>query len=74
MSPQKEAQLLAFARCIRAHGVPSFPDPTSQGIALPTGFDLKSPQFHAATQACRRLAPALGQGGGQTAAGSGGGL
>lgn len=75
LSPHKQAQLLRFARCMRAHGVPSFPDPTSQGIALSAGVDPKSPQFQAATQACRQLAPALGQGGGQTvAAGSGGGL
>ena len=26
------AQLLRYAECIRAHGVPNFPDPTSQGL------------------------------------------
>jgi hypothetical protein len=75
ISPEKQAQLLRFARCMRAHGVPNFPDPTSQGIALSPSVDPKSPQFQAATQACRELAPALGQGGAHTsAAGSGGGL
>ena len=74
ISPEKQAQLLRFARCMRAHGVPNFPDPTSQGIALSPSVDPKSPQFQAATQACRQLFPALGQGGTQTvAAGSGGG-
>lgn len=74
ISPEKQAQLLRFARCMRAHGVPTFPDPTSQGIALSASVDPKSPQFQAATQACRQLAPALGQGGAQTtAAGTGGG-
>jgi hypothetical protein len=75
ISPEKQRQLLQFARCMRSHGVPSFPDPTSQGIALSSSVDPKSPQFQAATQACRQLAPALGQGGAQTSvAGSGGGL
>jgi hypothetical protein len=74
ISPEKQAQLLRFARCMRSHGVPSFPDPTSQGIALSSSVDPKSPQFQVATQACRQLLPALGQGGAQTtAAGSGGG-
>jgi hypothetical protein len=75
ISPEKQRQLLQFARCMRAHGVPNFPDPTSQGIALSPSVDPKSPQFQAATQACRQLFPALGQGGTQTtAASSGGGL
>ena len=74
VSPQTQRQLLRFARCMRAHGVPNFPDPTSQGIALSPAIDPKSSQFAAATQACRKLAPALGQNGAQTtAAGSGGG-
>jgi hypothetical protein len=73
ISPQKQAQLLRFARCMRAHGVPNYPDPTSHGIALSQSVDPKSPQFQAATQACSKLAPALGQGGAQTT-GSGGGL
>ena len=29
------AALLAFARCLRSHGFPSFPDPTSSG-QIPT--------------------------------------
>ncbi|MGO9976700.1 MAG: hypothetical protein ACLP01_28620 [Solirubrobacteraceae bacterium] len=49
--------LVAYARCMRAHGVPNFPDPTSsQGIPkneLPTG----SPQFGVASNACQHLAP-----------------
>jgi hypothetical protein len=72
ISPDKQAQLLRFARCMRGHGVPNYPDPTSQGIALSQSVDPKSPQFQTATQACGKLAPALGQGGAQTT-GSGGG-
>ena len=72
ISPDKQAQLLRFARCMRGHGVPNYPDPTSQGIALSQSVDPKSPQFQAATQACSKLAPALGHGGAQTT-GAGGG-
>jgi hypothetical protein len=46
---------LAFARCMRAHGVPSFPDPTSSGAAPagpPAGIDLQSPAFQSAARAC----------------------
>src|SRR5262249_12090794 len=32
IGPEKQAQLLRFARCMRGHGVPNYPDPTSQGI------------------------------------------
>jgi hypothetical protein len=66
LTPQKQRQLLAFARCMRTHGEPNFPDPTSQGIALSGGIDPKSAQFRAATQACSKLARSLRQGGAQT--------
>ena len=72
ISPEKQAQLLRFARCMRGHGVPNYPDPTSQGIALSQSVDPRSPRFQAAAQACRKLAPALGHGGAQTT-GAGGG-
>jgi len=60
-------QLVKYSRCMRAHGVPGFPDPTtiSGGIGEPGGFtfdtaglnlDQRSPQYHAAQQACQRLA------------------
>jgi hypothetical protein len=53
------AQALAFARCIRAHGFPSFPDPNTNGAtyagALPPGFTKPnlSPQALAVINACR---------------------
>jgi len=57
-----KASLLAFAQCMRAHGVASFPDPDSSGrIAVQagqgTGIDPRSPQFQAAQQACKAYAP-----------------
>jgi hypothetical protein len=54
--------LVAYAHCMRSHGVPHFPDPTSgQGIAkgkIPVG----TPQFRVASSACSHLMPANGLG------------
>jgi hypothetical protein len=48
-----------FASCMRKHGVPSFPDPNSQGlIQLGSGLDPHSPGFRVAFSACRKLLPA----------------
>lgn len=49
--------LLAFARCLRSHGVQDFPDPTSQGQLTLTmvhaaGVDLQAPSFLTAARAC----------------------
>jgi hypothetical protein len=57
---QVRAQSLRFAQCVRAHGVPSFPDPDSTGrIPDPAsvGIDQGSPKFEAANQACRTYRP-----------------
>jgi hypothetical protein len=54
------AQSLAFSRCVRAHGVPGFPDPGSDGrIPDPAtvGIDQGSPKFEAANRACGRYRP-----------------
>jgi len=51
---------LAFAKCMRAHGVPSFPDPDGQGGQLgpSSGIDPSSPQFQSALNGpCASLAP-----------------
>lgn len=48
-------QELALARCMRAHGVPSFPDPTSAGesqTGLTAGIDPQSPAFQSAARVC----------------------
>jgi hypothetical protein len=49
--------LLAFARCLRSHGVQGFPDPNAQGqLTLTTihaaGVDLQAPSFLTAAKAC----------------------
>ena len=51
------ADALAFARCVRARGFPSFPDPTTQGQLTPqmvtaAGIDLHQPELLRAALAC----------------------
>ncbi len=51
------AAILAFARCLRGHGVSSFPDPTSDGSITPqmlqsAGVDLRAPSFLTAARTC----------------------
>jgi hypothetical protein len=51
---------LHFAQCVRAHGLPSFPDPDSSGrIPDPStvGIDQGAPKFQAANTACARYRP-----------------
>jgi hypothetical protein len=54
------AKVLAYSKCMRAHGVPDFPDPVegANGLVSLGGLGLTSPQAAAARQACRSLAPA----------------
>jgi hypothetical protein len=66
ISPQDRAKLLGFSACMRAHGVPNFPDPQfgSGGAVRLTGQgNLKpsSPVFQAAQNACRSDLPGGGQ-------------
>jgi hypothetical protein len=58
------AAALAYSVCMRAHGVPDFPDPNSQGgisIDIRAGshsdLDPNSPQSKAAQTACQKLRP-----------------
>jgi hypothetical protein len=49
---------LRYARCMRAHGVSNFPDPTPSGeFDLPRGIK-SEPQSRSAFQACQRYSPA----------------
>jgi hypothetical protein len=61
LSPAQLAQrlgdLLAFARCMRTHGFPSFPDPTSTGqvtheMLASAGIDVHQPAVLHAADAC----------------------
>jgi hypothetical protein len=70
------AQMLAFAKCMRAHGVPGFPDPQVAGdggimqkVGKETGVNPSSPTFQAAQKACQKEQP--GGPGGATVIGGG---
>jgi hypothetical protein len=54
---QRLSDLLAFARCIRTHGVQNFPDPTSSGqltheMLASAGIDVHQPAVQQAADAC----------------------
>jgi len=51
---------LAFSRCMRANGVPSFPDPEPGGglrFTIPAGMSPSTPAYRAAQAKCRPLLP-----------------
>ena len=58
--PQQAA--LAFARCMRQHGITNMPDPQFTGNRLvqdpPPGMELGDPKFKATEQACVQFLPA----------------
>jgi hypothetical protein len=78
--------MLKYSQCMRAHGVPDFPDPVAGGglqISMSPGSDLdpQNPQNKAATAACQHLQPkppgggpgsALNKSGPSTGGGAGG--
>lgn len=81
MTPAQQAAAMAaalkFSQCMRAHGVPDFPDPQSvpgggivisvragSGAGGGSNFDPGSPQFQAAQNTCRHLLPGGGPKGG----------
>jgi hypothetical protein len=55
-------QALAYAKCMRSHGIPNFPDPTvhdnaqSQSVAfgMPSGVEAHSPQYLSAAKLCQK--------------------
>jgi hypothetical protein len=56
-SQAQTVALLAFARCLRGHGFPSFPDPTASGqltheMLAHAGIDLHDPAVVHAADAC----------------------
>jgi hypothetical protein len=58
-------QALKFSDCMRANGVPNFPDPGAGGgiqISPGSGLNPQSPAFQAAQKACRKLLPGGGPG------------
>jgi hypothetical protein len=61
-SPAQLRQIVAFARCMRAHGLTGLqdPNPANGEISLPPGVAKTSPVVLRATQACRSLLPGNG--------------
>jgi hypothetical protein len=71
--PQKapsQAELVKYAACMRANGVPDFPDPGAQGLVLPQngtpGSDLNpdNPVFQNASKVCEKKTGVYPAGGG----------
>jgi hypothetical protein len=61
-----QQKLVAYAQCMRTHGVPDFPDPTSgegntKQAAIRAFKQVSGSQVDAAQTACRHLAPNGGQ-------------
>ncbi|MEU6036865.1 hypothetical protein ABZ801_15795 [Actinomadura sp. NPDC047616] len=58
---------VAYAKCMRSHGLPNFPDPDANGAIRITGgpgneLSPDSAQFKAAQQACKAYQPTAGAG------------
>jgi hypothetical protein len=60
--PEAQKKMVAFAQCMRGHGVPDFPEPSEGHLLIKgnskNGLNPGSPQFQSAMKACRSLAPA----------------
>jgi hypothetical protein len=70
-SSSPESQAVAFSACVRAHGVPNFPDPkiSTHGNAVRVAIGVTpaitdNPHFKSAQQACGKLLPGGGPGAG----------
>jgi hypothetical protein len=62
----KYGAALAYSRCMRSHGVDSYPDPTRRGGGIQIsgsvpGVNRQSPAYTSAQQACRHLLPGGGE-------------
>jgi hypothetical protein len=55
-SRQQQQEMLAFARCMRQHGI-NFPDPKPDGGVDMRGIDIDDPKFKAAERACPQFRP-----------------
>lgn len=68
-SASPESQAVAYSACVRAHGVPNFPDPKisahGNGVSVAIGVTpaiTDNPNFKSAQQACSKLLPGGGPG------------
>jgi hypothetical protein len=62
ITPAEQVDYLKAAACMRAHGVPGFPDPTFVGghvsFNIPAGISRNSPVVARAIETCRKRIPA----------------
>lgn len=61
--PSPHADFLAYSKCMRAHGVSGFPDPSPGGgirLQIGSGVNPSAPAFKSAHASCRRLLPGGG--------------
>jgi hypothetical protein len=61
LSPAQQQAWLKWAQCIRAHGMPDFPDPTFSGTEVrDAGVGSSSPELQPALDACKSQTPSVG--------------
>jgi hypothetical protein len=61
LSTAQQQAWLNWAKCIRARGVPGFPDPTFSGMEVhDSGVASNSPQLQSAMDACKSQTPSVG--------------
>ena len=61
LTPAEQQAWLDWARCVRAHGEPNFPDPTFSGSEVhDSGVGSSSPQLQQAMDACKAQLPSTG--------------
>jgi hypothetical protein len=61
LSTTQQQAWLNWAKCIRAHGVPDFPDPTFAGREVhDSGVASNSPHLQSAMDACKSQTPSVG--------------
>ena len=58
-APRISTYALRFSRCMRANGVPNFPDPgpNTQAVLLRSGINPASPAYESADNTCKRYLP-----------------
>jgi len=61
LSPSQQQAWLNWAKCIRAHGLPNFPDPTFSGSEVhDSGLASNSPPLQSAMDVCKQQRPSAG--------------
>jgi hypothetical protein len=58
---QTQRDVVRFAQCMRVHGVPNFPDPSTSPRAFKNAFNTQSPAFVSALPVCQHLLPGGGR-------------